>query len=155
MPKTSVPAFGPKGKKSRRNCLGQADLFPVPASAVVSSARPASAQSTSGPYYTLLTAQRAGQKMPVFRARYRRRSGIEATFSHLVNAHRTRRMPYCGSAKTLCYYSALAVEVNLRRVALWEAGQRPQRERRLYLSRLLASQNAKNRNAENQMDGPC
>ena len=61
------------------------------------------------PYYTLLTTRRAEQKTTAFRERYRRRAGIEATFSHLVNVHRARRTPYCGSAKTLCYYAALAV----------------------------------------------
>ena len=40
------------------------------------------------PYYTLLTTRRAEQKTPAFRERYRRRAGIEATFSHLVNVHR-------------------------------------------------------------------
>lgn len=92
------------------------------------------------PYYTLLTNRRAEQKTAGFRERYRRRAGIEATFSHLVNVHRARRTPYCGSAKTLCHYAALAVGVNLRRVALWEAGQRPQRQRLSYLPRLLANQ---------------
>jgi len=107
------------------------------------------------PYYTLLSTRRAEQKTPAFRERYRRRSGIEATFSHLVNVHRARRTPYCGSAKTLCYYAALAVGVNLRRVALWEAGQRPQRERVSCLCRLFATQNAENQNAEKKMDGAC
>lgn len=96
------------------------------------------------PYYTLLTNRRAEQKTVAFRERYRRRAGIEATFSHLVNVHRARRTPYCGSAKTLCRYAALAVGVNLCRVALWEAGQRPQRQRLSYLRRLLANQNAEN-----------
>lgn len=90
------------------------------------------------PYYTLLITRRAEQKTDAFRERYRRRAGIEATFSHLVNVHRARRTPYCGSAKTLCYYTALAVGVNLRRVALWEAGHRPKRARFGYLSRVLA-----------------
>lgn len=94
------------------------------------------------PYYTLLTTRRAEQKTPAFRERYRRRAGIEATFSHLVNVHRARRTPYCGSAKTLCHYAALAVGVNLRRVALCEAGHRPQRKRFTYLSRVLVNQSA-------------
>ena len=72
------------------------------------------------PYYTLLTTRRAEQKTTVFRERYRRRAGVEATLSHLVNVHRARRTPYCGPAKTLCYYTALAVGVNLRRIALWK-----------------------------------
>ena len=94
------------------------------------------------PYYTLLTTRRAEQKTPAFRERYRRRAGIKATFSHLVNVHRARRTPYCGPAKTLCYYAALAVGVNLRRVALWESGHRPQRKRFTYLTRILANQSA-------------
>ena len=107
------------------------------------------------PYYTLLTNRRAEQKTVAFRERYRRRAGIEATFSHLVNVHRARRTPYCGAAKTLCRYAALAVGVNLRRVALWEAGQRPQRQRLSPLARLLADQNDENQNAEKKMDGDC
>ena len=106
------------------------------------------------PYYTLLTSRRAEQKTPAFRERYRRQAGIEATFSHLVNVHRARRTPYYGSAKTLCYYASLAVGVNLRRVALWEAGRRPQRQRLSSLPRLLADQNAE-KNAEKKMNGGC
>ena len=53
------------------------------------------------PNYTLLTTRRAEQKTDAFRERYRRRAGIEATFSHLVNVHRARRTPYRGSAKSL------------------------------------------------------
>lgn len=102
------------------------------------------------PYYTLLTNRRAEQKTATFRERYRWRAGIEATFSHLVNVHRARRTPYCGSAKTLCHYAALAVGVNLRRVALWEAGHRPHRQRLSSLPRLLANQNAKKK-----MAGDC
>ena len=89
-------------------------------------------------YYDLLSARRREQNTPAFRERYRRRAGIEATFSHLVNVHRARRTPYRGPDKTLGYYAALCVGVNLRRVAAWQAGDFPQRERRRRLSHLLA-----------------
>jgi transposase len=89
-------------------------------------------------YYNLLSARRREQKTQAFQERYRRRAGIEATFSHLVNVHHARQTPYRGPDKTLGYYGALCVGVNLCRVAAWQAGNRPRRERRSRLSRLLA-----------------
>jgi transposase len=88
-------------------------------------------------YYTLLTARRREQKTPAFRERYRRRAGVEATFSHLVNVQGARRTPYRGPDKTLGYYAALATAVNLRRVVAWQVGERPKRERRSRLHRIL------------------
>lgn len=88
-------------------------------------------------YYGLLSKRRQEQKTPQYRERYRRRAGIEATFSHLVNVHGGRRTPYRGQDKTLGYYAALATGVNLRRVVAWQAGERPKRERCSPLSRLL------------------
>jgi hypothetical protein len=93
-------------------------------------------------YYDLLSARRREQNTPAFQERYRRRAGIEATFSHLVNVHRARRTPYRGPDKTLGYFAALCVGVNLRRVAAWQAGDRPERERRSRLARLLAQRSA-------------
>ncbi len=89
-------------------------------------------------HYDLLSARRREQKTEAFQARYRRRAGIEATFSHLVNVRRGRRTPYCGAEKTLGYYAALAVGMNLCRVVAWQADKRPKRERGSRLCRLLA-----------------
>jgi transposase len=93
-------------------------------------------------YYDLLSARRREQTTEAFRERYRRRAGIEATFSHLVNVHGARRTPYRGPDKTLGYYGALCVGVNLRRVAAWQAGRRPRRQRSSALSRLVAEHSA-------------
>jgi transposase len=89
-------------------------------------------------HYDLLSARRREQKTEAFQARYRRRAGIEATFSHLVNVRRARRTPYRGAPKTLGYYAALCVGVNLCRAVAWQAGKRPKRERGSRLCRLLA-----------------
>lgn len=149
----STRALRAEGQKPRRHCLGQENLFQCPLRSQCLPPGQLQRILRLSPYYTLLSTRRAEQKTPAFRERYRRRAGVEATFSHLVNVHRAQRTPYCGSAKTLCYYAALAVGVNLRRVALWEAGQRPQRERVSCLRRLLAIQNAENQNAEKKIDG--
>jgi transposase len=88
-------------------------------------------------YYDVLAARRKEQKTEAFHERYRRRAGIEATLSHLVNVQGARRTPYRGPEKSLTYYAALAVGVNLRRVSVWQTGKRPERERSGRLSRLL------------------
>jgi len=90
--------------------------------------------------YPQLVARRQEQKGRAFQERYRRRAGIEATFSHLVNVHGARRTPYRGGGKTELYYLALASAINLERVAAWQAGIRPQRQRRSCLRSLLAGQ---------------
>ncbi len=138
----SVRALRAEGQEPGRHCLGQEDLFPMPTSAAAFAAQSASADSALVPVLHATNHPVGGIKTTAFRERYRRRAGIEATFSHLVNVHQARRTPYCGPAKMLCYYAALAVGVNLRRAALWEAGQRPQRKRFAYLTRILANQSA-------------
>jgi transposase len=90
--------------------------------------------------YPQLVARRQEQKSDAFQERYRRRAGIEATFSHLVNVHRARRTPYRGGGKTELHYLALASAINLQRVVAWQAGLRPQRQRRSCLRSLLADQ---------------
>ncbi len=90
--------------------------------------------------YPQLVARRQEQTTQAFQEQYRRRAGIEATFSHLVNAHGARRTPYRGEAKTELHYLALASALNLERVVAWQAGLRPQRQRRSCLRTLLAGQ---------------
>ena len=90
--------------------------------------------------YPQLVARRQEQKGEAFQERYRRRAGIEATFSHLVNVHRARRTPYRGGGKSELRYLALASAINLQRVVAWQAGTRPQRQRRSCLRSLLAGQ---------------
>ena len=92
-------------------------------------------------YYDLLWAGRRAHKSEAFRERYRRRAGIEATFWHVVNVPGARRTPYRGPDTTLGYFAALCVGVKLRRVAAWEGGEVPKRQRRSRLARLLAQRN--------------
>jgi len=90
--------------------------------------------------YPQLVARREEHKSEAFRERYRRRAGIEATLSHLVNVHEARRTPYRGGDKTELHSLALASAINLQRVVAWQAGIRPQRQRRSCLRSLLADQ---------------
>ena len=90
--------------------------------------------------YPQLVARRQEQTTQAFQEQYRRRAGIEATFSHLVNAHGARRTPYKGEDKTELHYLNLATAINLERVVAWQAGLRPQRQRRSCLRTLLAGQ---------------
>jgi Transposase DDE domain len=90
--------------------------------------------------YPQLVARRQEQTTDAFEEQYRRRAGIEATFSYLVNAHGGRRAPYKGEDKTELHYLNLASAINLERVAAWQAGLRPQRQRRSCLRTLLAAQ---------------
>lgn len=90
--------------------------------------------------YPQVVARRQEQTSEAFQERYRRRAGIEATFSHLVNVHGARRTPYRGRDKTELRYFALASAINVQRVMAWQAGIRPQRQRRSCLRNLLAHQ---------------
>lgn len=90
--------------------------------------------------YPQLVQRRQEQKGDAFQERYRRRAGIEATFSHLVNGHGARRTRYRGGGKTELHYLVLASAINLERVLAWQAGLRPQRQRKSCLRTLLAGQ---------------
>jgi transposase len=90
-------------------------------------------------HYPLLSALRKQQKTPAFAERYRRRSGVEASLSHLMNVHQARRTRYHGSEKTLGYYAFLAVGENLQRLVAWLAGKAPKRKRATRLSRWAAT----------------
>ena len=87
--------------------------------------------------FPTIKARRQYQKTPEFRQRYRRRAGIEATFSTMVNTCGARRTPYRGRHKTLVKYAALATAINLRRAIAWKTGVSPQRHRRSRLRHLL------------------
>ena len=58
---------------------------------------------TLSEHYSLLDARRQEQTTETFRRSYRRRNGIEATFSPLVNVLDGRQTPYRGKAKTLLH----------------------------------------------------
>lgn len=77
-----------------------------------------------------LQAQRQRQHTPAFRHEYRRRGGVEGTLSVLVRQQGARSMRYLGTAKGHLQALCMGVAFNLKRVAAWLAGHRPQRRRR-------------------------
>lgn len=83
---------------------------------------------TVGEYHTHLQARRAEQRTEAFKAKARRRNGIEGTQSELVRAHGLRRARYLGLAKAelQSYVAAAACNVKrwLRRAA-WQLVQQP------------------------------
>ena len=89
--------------------------------------------------YPTLQAGRARQKTAEFKEKYRRRSGVEASFSGVVNTHGGRKTKYRGLGKTLGYYIAIGIAMNLRRVVAHEAGKKPRRERRSTLRKLMGA----------------
>jgi transposase len=94
------------------------------------------------PNQELMAARRAEQRSAEFHERYRRRAGIEATFSALVRRG-GRRSRYRGSAKTLFQYAAAASAINLRRVAAHRAGVKVVRSRSARLRRLMGEDGAR------------
>ena len=93
-------------------------------------------------HYPRIAARRAEQTTEAFMAEYRRRAGIEATFSNITNGHGGRRTPYRGKSKTLLHYATLAVGINLQRVGSWSGGVYPKRTRNTVLGRLKAERKA-------------
>ena len=88
-------------------------------------------------HYPSIAKRRQEQKTDQFHQLYRRRSGVEATFSFIVLNCGARTTPYCGKAKTLFHYLAMATAVNLRRAIAWQAGRRPKRQRVSTLQKLM------------------
>ena len=80
--------------------------------------------------WPVLQAQRQRQHTPAFRQAYQRRAGVEGTLSVLVRQHGARWMRYLGTAKGHLQALFIGVAFNLKRVAAWLAGRRPQRRRR-------------------------
>jgi transposase len=94
------------------------------------------------PNQELMAARRAEQRGALFQERYRRRAGIEATFSALVRRG-GRRSRYRGRAKTLFQYAAAASAINLKRVAAHRAGVPVVRSRSARLRRLMGEVGAR------------
>ena len=91
---------------------------------------------TVSEHHEKILARRKEQKTEAFKEQYRNRAGIEATFSHMVNVHRSRATPYKGRDKTLLYYTQLCIGMNIKRVIAWEEGVKPKTQRRNNLRRL-------------------
>jgi transposase len=68
-----------------------------------------------------LHAARQRQQTPEFKQRYKRRAGIEGTFSQGVRAFELRRTRFIGLAKTHLQHIATAAAINLARLADWFA----------------------------------
>ena len=94
------------------------------------------------PNQELMAARRAEQRSAAFHERYRRRAGIEATFSALVRRG-GRRSRYRGRKKTLFEYAAAASAINLTRVAAHRAGVKVVRSRSARLRRLMGEAGAR------------
>jgi hypothetical protein len=78
-----------------------------------------------------------------FRDLYRRRAGIEATFSDMMRTHGGRRTPYRGRIKSESRYLMAATAMNLRRVEGWRSGRPVARHRVSRLGRLLGMTSAR------------
>ncbi len=68
-------------------------------------------------FHAELSARRAEQTTPKFKARLRRRAGIEGTLFGLVRAHGARRARYRGTAKVRLQALFIGAAANLKRLA--------------------------------------
>jgi transposase len=89
-------------------------------------------------YYETIAERRKLQHSEEFYNLYRRRSGVEASLSQVVNHYDGRTTPYRGSNKTQLHYLTMAVGINLKRAINWSVGLRPKRQRISPLSKLMA-----------------
>lgn len=86
---------------------------------------------TISPHHDLLQSARARQETEDFKAVYRQhRGGVEGCLSALVRGHGIRKKRYIGQAKGHLQALFTGAAVNLRRVASWLAGKRPQIRRK-------------------------
>lgn len=86
--------------------------------------------------YKVIQQRRIEQKSDDFHNRYRRRAGVEATFSHLVCCLFARQTPYQGKNKTQLHFLILAAGLNIKRAVNWDNGLRPERKRSSRLQNL-------------------
>ena len=86
--------------------------------------------------YKVIQQRRIEQKTDDFHNRYRRRAGVEATFSHLVCCMDARQTPYQGKNKTQLHFLLLAAGLNIKRAVYWQNGLRPLRKRSSRLEKI-------------------
>jgi transposase len=72
-----------------------------------------------------LRAARERQTTATFKEQYAQRAGMEGTLSLGVRMGGLRRSRYIGEAKTRLQELFIAIGLNLARVAVWLAGERP------------------------------
>lgn len=94
-------------------------------------------------YHAEIVRGRQRQASEGFRRAYRRRAGIEATFSDMMRTHGGRRTPYRGRVKSESRYLTIATAMNLRRVEGWRSGRTVRRHRTSRLGRLLGLASAR------------
>lgn len=80
--------------------------------------------------YEALQAARARQETEAFKAKYKKRAGIEGTISQGTRSFDLRRSRYIGLAKTHLQHLATAAAMNLTRVAVWLMDGKPKAQTR-------------------------
>jgi transposase len=80
--------------------------------------------------YEALQAARARQDTDEFKAKYKKRAGIEGTISQGTRSFDLRRSRYIGLAKTHLQHLATATAMNLTRVAVWLMDGKPKAQTR-------------------------
>jgi len=80
--------------------------------------------------YEALQAARARQETDEFKAKYKKRAGIEGTISQGTRSFNLRRSRYIGLAKTHLQHLATAAAMNLTRVAVWLMEGKPKAQTR-------------------------
>jgi transposase len=85
--------------------------------------------------YLRLQAARQRERTAAYTAEYAKRAGSEGTISQAVRALGVRRARYRGAAKPHLQHVLTAAAINLVRVGIWLAGNRPAKTR---LSRFQA-----------------
>ena len=88
------------------------------------------------PIHDAVTAARAAQNTPSWKARYAIRAGAEATMRQATHTTGLRRARYLGLPKTELEHHAAATAINLIRLDAWWTGTPLHRDRTSHLQRL-------------------
>lgn len=80
--------------------------------------------------YEALEAARARQQTDEFKAKYKKRAGVEGTISQGTRSFGLRRSRYIGLAKTHLQHLATAAAMNLTRVVVWFMEKKPKAQTR-------------------------
>jgi transposase len=88
--------------------------------------------------YEALQAARARQETDEFKAKYKKRAGVEGTISQGTRSFDLRRSRYIGLAKTRLQHLVTATAMNLTRVAVWFMDGKPKAQTRRSPFALLA-----------------
>jgi transposase len=97
-------------------------------------AEPQGRRLTLSVHHERIEQRRDFQRSAAFQRQYRRRAGVEATFSLLVRQNGLRHARYRGLQKTRLQHYGIGAACNLKRCARWLAGDRPIRRTRRPMS---------------------